>query len=155
MALKYRRISRLFYVFPWCITPIGCLRPRRRLDSWITSTGFVCWACGGWCWAMFINSEEVSSVSWGSDAFSITDKTIQIYYCIVPRCSGTVWTHPEIIPVGHFFRRWIKSINQSSLDFHCKPFDWLIDWLIDDKLTLNWLVYWIRTARSVVLRGRG
>ena len=25
----------------------------------------------------------------------------------------------------------------------------LIDWLIDDKSTLTWLVYWIRTARSV------
>ena len=25
----------------------------------------------------------------------------------------------------------------------------LIDWLIDDELTLTWLVYWIRTARSV------
>ena len=29
------------------------------------------------------------------------------------------------------------------------PLDWSIDWLIDDKLTLTWLVYWIRTARSV------
>ena len=25
----------------------------------------------------------------------------------------------------------------------------LIDWLTDDKLTLTWLVYWIRTTRSV------
>ena len=25
----------------------------------------------------------------------------------------------------------------------------LIDWLIDEKLTLTWLVYWIRTTRSV------
>ena len=49
--------------------------------------------------------------------------------CVVPLCSVTFWTHPEIIPVGQFFRRWIKSINQSSVDFHCKPFGWLIDWL--------------------------
>ena len=48
--------------------------------------------------------------------------------CIVPRCSVIFWTHPEIIPVGQFFRRWMKSINQSSVDFHCKPFGWLIDW---------------------------
>ena len=72
------------------------------------------------------------------------------YTGIVPRCSVTFWTHPEIIPVGQFFRRWIKSINQSSVYFHCKL---SIDWLIDDKSTLTWLVYWIRTARSV-LRGR-
>ena len=32
---------------------------------------------------------------------------------IVPRCSVTFWTHPEIIPMGPFFRRWIKSINQA------------------------------------------
>ena len=41
--------------------------------------------------------------------------------------------------MGQFFRRWI---------LHTKSFR-LIDWLIDDKLTLTWLVYWIRTARSV------
>ena len=34
-------------------------------------------------------------------------------YCNVPRCSVTFWTHPEIIPVGQFFRQWIKSINQA------------------------------------------
>ena len=36
-----------------------------------------------------------------------------ICYCIVPRCSVTFWTHPETIPVGQFFRWWIKSINQA------------------------------------------
>ena len=41
--------------------------------------------------------------------------------------------------MGQFFRRWILC----SRSFR------LIDWLIDDKLTLTWLVYWIRTARSV------
>ena len=77
--------------------------------------------------------------------------SVLLYYH--PRCSVTFWTHPEIIPVGQFFRRRIKSnnqsINQSSVDFHCESFAWLIDWLIDDKLTLTWLVYWIRTARCV------
>ena len=42
---------------------------------------------------------------------------------IVPRCLVTFWTHPEIIPVAQFFRRWIKSINQSSVDFDCKLFN--------------------------------
>ena len=34
--------------------------------------------------------------------------------CFVPLwCLVPFWTHPEIIPVGQFFRRWMKSINQS------------------------------------------
>ena len=33
-------------------------------------------------------------------------------YCVIPQCSVTLWTHPEIIPLGQFFRRWIQSINQ-------------------------------------------
>ena len=74
---------------------------------------------------------------------------VPLWYCIIPLCWVTFRIHPEIIPVGQFSRRWIKSINQSSVDFHGKPFGWLIDWLIDDKLTLTWLVYWIRTVRSV------
>ena len=70
-------------------------------------------------------------------------------YSIVPRCSVTFWTHPEIIPVGQFFRRWIQSINQAQTFIVNLP----VDWLIDDKLTLTWLVYWIRTARSVFKGG--
>ena len=62
-----------------------------------------------------------------------------VLYCIVPRCSATFSTHAEIIPVGQFFRQW---------NLHSRSFR-LIDWLIDDKLTLIWLVYWIRTAWSV------
>ena len=38
-----------------------------------------------------------------------------------------------------------QSINQ-ALKF---ILNLLVDWLIDDKLTLTWLVYWIRTTRSV------
>ena len=49
-------------------------------------------------------------------------------YCIIPLCWVTFWTHSKIIPVGQFFRRWVKSINQSSVDFYCKPFSRLIDW---------------------------
>ena len=70
---------------------------------------------------------------------------MEIWYCIVPRCSVTFWTHPDIIPVGQFFRRWIKSINQAQT-FIVNLF---VDWLIDDRLTSTWLVYWIRTAWSV------
>ena len=74
-----------------------------------------------------------------------------------PAVSGHFWTHPEIIPVGQFFRPWIKSINQSINQgrqqimvetLHSRSCR-LIVWLIDDKSTLTWLVYWIRTARSV------
>ena len=54
--------------------------------------------------------------------------------------------HSGIIPVGQFSRicanqsinqAWTFSVNLS------------IDWLIEAELTLTWLVYWIRTARSV------
>ena len=35
-------------------------------------------------------------------------------YCIVPRCSVTFWTHPEIIPVGNFSDNGSnQSINQA------------------------------------------
>ena len=82
------------------------------------------------------------------------------HYCIVPQCSVTFWTHPEIIPVGQFFRRWNKSINQSiDQEWRQMPTTMvealrsrsfrLIDWLIEDKLTLTWLAYWIRTTRCV------
>ena len=39
-------------------------------------------------------------------------------------------------PRGQFFRWWILRIR----------FFRLIDWLIDDELTLTWLGYWIRTT---------
>ena len=42
-----------------------------------------------------------------------------MWHCIVPLCSVTSWTHPEIIPVGQFFWRWILVVG---------PFSWLIDW---------------------------
>ena len=73
--------------------------------------------------------------------------------CIVPRCSFTFWTHPEIIPVGQFFRRGIKSINQSSVDFHYKPFGWLIDWLTISALWLDWFIGLV--PHDLFLRGRG
>ena len=47
----------------------------------------------------------------GGFVFSIAAFLFQ--YFIVPRCSVTFWTHSEIIPVGQFFRRSIKSVNQA------------------------------------------
>ena len=56
--------------------------------------------------------------------------------------------------LGNYARRAIfpeackinQSINQSSIVLS-------VDCLIDDKSILTWLVYWIRTARSVFYRG--
>ena len=48
-------------------------------------------------------------------------------------------------PWGNFFRRRIKSINQAWIFI----VNLSVHWLIDDKLTLTWLLYWTRTARSV------
>ena len=51
------------------------------------------------------------------------------------------------------FTVWVESgLNQSinpSVDFHCKL---LVDWLIDEKLTLTWLVYWIGTSNWLTLQ---
>ena len=63
-------------------------------------------------------------------------------YCIIPLCWVTFCFHSGIIPVGQFSRRWI---------FRNRSFRLI--WLIDDKLTLTWLVYWVRTARSVFTGG--
>ena len=49
------------------------------------------------------------------------------HHCIVPRCSVTFWTHPEIIPVVQFSRKC--ALNQSIK----RGLSWwtfrLIDWL--------------------------
>ena len=42
-------------------------------------------------------------------------------YCIIPLCQVTFCIHSGIIPVGQFSRKCAKSINQSSVDLHCKP----------------------------------
>ena len=47
---------------------------------------------------------------------------------------------------------WHRGIGRERMRFsflHFQLFIWSIDCLIDNKLTLTWLVYWIRTARSV------
>ena len=55
-------------------------------------------------------------------------KTIQVakykVHCIVPRCSVTFWTHPKILPVGQFFRRWIlRSRFFRLIDWRWVNFD--------------------------------
>ena len=50
-------------------------------------------------------------------------------------------------PWGNFSDGGLNQSIKRRLSF-CKSFGWLIDWLTI-KLTWTWLVYWIRTARSV------
>ena len=69
----------------------------------------------------------------------------QVLYC--PAVFGHFLDPPGNHPRGAIFPK--GELNQSIKrrlplqTFH------LIDWLIEDKLTLTWLVDWIRTARSV------
>ena len=74
------------------------------------------------------------------DVYSTLPRNGLLYW---PAVFGHFWTHPEIIPVGQFFRLWILRSRSFQL----------IDWLIDHKSTLTWLVYWIRAARSVFTGG--
>ena len=70
----------------------------------------------------------------------------RVLFC--PAVFGHFLDPPGNHPRGAIFPS-VDKISQSSVDLHCNPSGRLIDWLIDDKLTLTWLVYWIRTARSV------
>ena len=45
---------------------------------------------------------------------------MKLVHCIIPLFSVTFCIHSGIIPVGQFFPKMCK-INQSSVDFHCKP----------------------------------
>ena len=60
--------------------------------------------------------------------YLLLQKKFFTQYCIVPRCSVTFWTHPEIISMGQFFRRSVKSINQAWTFILRLSIDWLIDW---------------------------
>ena len=90
--------------------------------KWIVFCGvllfqFLCW--------LFLRYQTKNLLKWTNDFFSFSslhkDKRCRKrcslschgHYCFVPRCLVTFWTHPEIIPVGQFLRRWIQSINQS------------------------------------------
>ena len=64
-------------------------------------------------------------------------------YCMVPRCSVTFWTHPEIIPVGQFFRRWILRSR----------FLRLIDWLTESQFWLDWFIGFV--PHDLFLPGAG
>ena len=81
------------------------------------------------------------------------------------RSFGSFWTHLEIIPVGQFFRRWIKSINQSINQkwqqipttmvaaLWSKSFR-LIDWLIDDKVNFD-LIGLVKSYHTICFYGAG
>ena len=74
-----------------------------------------------------------------------------VIVCYFVLCHPVMSNHSGIIPVGLFSLKWAKSINQSSVDFHCKL---SVDWLIDGKLTLAWLVY-LDSYRSICFYGGG
>ena len=84
------------------------------------------------------------SMRWSDPNSQVTSFLYKIVlYC--PAVFGHFFDPPGNHPRGLIFPT-VNQINQSSVDFPCNP---SVDWLIDDKLTLTWLVYWIRTARSV------
>ena len=64
-------------------------------------------------------------------------------YRVAPRCSVTFWTHPEIMPVGQFFRQWILRRRSFRL----------IDWLTISSLWLDWFIGFV--PHDLFLRGRG
>ena len=67
------------------------------------------------CDAVVFNESGSRYAIRSASVVEIYDLTVNfIGHCrIIPLCPVTFWTHPEIIPVGQFFRRWIKSINQA------------------------------------------
>ena len=73
--------------------------------------------------------------------------------CNIPLCWVTFCTHSGIIPVGQFSRKYGKSINQSSVDPHCRPFGWLIDWLTISQLWVDWFIGFV--PHDLFLRGGG
>ena len=74
----------------------------------------------------------------------------RILYC--PAVFGHFLAPPGNHPRGAIFPT-VDSINQSSLDFHCKPFDRLIDWLIISQLWLDWFIGLV--PHDLFKRGRG
>ena len=81
-----------------------------KQGKWSPFTSFVC------CVDFVCNLSRIKNREeniWKRDEKDISFYVFLRMYCFVPRCSVTFWTHPEIIPVGQFFRRWIKSINQA------------------------------------------
>ena len=67
------------------------------------------------------------------------------------------WPTRKSSPWGNVSDGGFKSINQSSVDFHCKHLDWLIDWLIDwlmiSQFWLDWFIGFV--PHDLFLRGRG
>ena len=74
-------------------------------------------------------------------------------YCIVPLS----WVALTLHSLGNYTRGAIIpemcEINQSSVDFHYKPFDWLIDWFTASQLYLDWFIGFV--PPDLFLRRRG
>ena len=77
-------------------------------------------------------------------------KTYQALYC--PAVFGHFLDPPGNHPRGAIFPE-ICKINQSSVDFQCKPFGWLIDWLTISELWLDWFIGLV--PHDLCPRGRG
>ena len=78
------------------------------------SDPFPCWTIFQLFQDDFIARKSTSATSsFSCEIFFSNFNLIKRKHCIVLRCSVAFWTHPEIIPVGQFFRRWTKSINQA------------------------------------------
>ena len=108
-----------YHTTGWCRRKCRTAPPKWPPWPWYPARR--CRSIGAWC-----DSFGVGCAA-GTGAARVDTIFRSRTHRIVPRCSAAFWTHPEIIPVGQFFRQWIKSINQ-SVDFHCKHLDWLIDW---------------------------
>ena len=57
---------------------------------------------------------------------NVSFTAVELLCC--PAVFGHFFDPPGNHPRGAFFPT-VDQINQSSVDFYCKPFDWLIDWL--------------------------
>ena len=69
-----------------------------------------------------------------------------------PAVFGHFLDPPGNHPRGAIFPT-VDKINQSSVDFHCKPFEWLIDWLTISQFWLDWFIGFV--SHDLFLRGRG
>ena len=69
----------------------------------------------------------ISGRTWGLVWSPVDDlrKVRRVLYC--PGVFGQFLDPPVNHPRGAIFPT-VDSINQSSVDFHCEPFGWLIDW---------------------------
>ena len=92
---------------------------------------------------------QISSLSHASlsNNFKCREKTLRFFFPVLFRYVESLFGPTRISsPWGNFSD---GGLNQSINQAWTFIVNLSIDWLIDDKLTLTWLVYWIRTAQSV------